>query len=240
MFDLNANARIREKFIVISLISALVFLPLCNAFAQSNIDSSAMTRVAATNSTVNQNSIQESGVSKTEIDDLTDLVVKTLPAGYIFDTLKKEDPYFPLWENNNKATPLQLTCIRSELNTSKFREYRFNQVASYLKQNHTLLNDDIKVLKLVSPIYAAALETRKENGEFPKELKIKPLIAGIPTEQLDALIDFTVSPKFRELRNLIGISDMDSFLRVYVTEIVFMTMYKKAFRTCNVQFFDNM
>lgn len=59
---------------------------------------------------------------------MTDLQVRMMPFGAIFDTLASENPSWPLQDKPDAVTPTQLSCLREQLSTPGYRRYKLAQV----------------------------------------------------------------------------------------------------------------
>lgn len=151
----------------------------------------------------------ESGVSAASTAArMTDLQVRMMPFGAIFDALAKADPDWPMQEKPDAVTPKQLGCLRDELSTSGYRRYKLAQVEAYIATNPSRVDAEIALLEqgaadLFGKLVAAGAESERSGVETDPSIILK----DATPEQMLSFVTFFSDPNHAELRKLSGLGD---------------------------------
>ncbi len=140
------------------------------------------------------------------IDKLTDLIVTTVPMGYIFDALAKKDVNWPVQDNPEKISAIQLACLRSDLSSAGYKRNKAKDVTEYAKKNPSRIQGDIELLNSG----AAFLMNRFMVAGSEQELTGVPvdenrIISEANITQVTAFMNFMTKPEFAVLRDLAGV-----------------------------------
>lgn len=139
---------------------------------------------------------------------MTDLQVKMMPFGAIFDMLAKADPKWPMQENPDAVTPTQLGCLRGELSTPGYRRYKQAQVEAYLAANTSRAASEIALLEqgaaeLFGKLVLAGADSERSGVQANPETVLK----NASPEQMMSFMSFFGDPNHAELRKLSGLGD---------------------------------
>lgn len=147
-------------------------------------------------------------VTAQQIQQLTELVVETLPAGEIMDHLVAKDPTWPLKDRASRVTADQLQCIRGQLSSASYLATKSKDVAAFAAAHADEVADDIKVLERGAALVAHQLVMggvhAKETGA-PSDPRAD--LKGITGEQMIAFTSYEYDPRFDNLRKLVGIGN---------------------------------
>lgn len=150
----------------------------------------------------------DSAAVNSDVQRMTDLQVKMMPFGAIFDMLAKADPKWPMQEKPDAVTPAQLECLRGELSTPGYRRYKQAQVEAYLAANPSRAASEIALLEqgaaeLFGKLVLAGAEGERSGVQADPETMLK---AASP-EQMISFMSFFGDPNHAELRKLSGLGD---------------------------------
>lgn len=139
------------------------------------------------------------------IERLTDLVVRAIPMGQIFETLALADPAWPMQEKPDAVSKAQLGCLRAELSPSGYRRSKRAEVAEYFAANPSRFDQDIRILEqgaatLMNKMMIAGVEQERTG----KAVDEAALLAESTPEQLMAFMSFMTAPDYAPLRALAG------------------------------------
>lgn len=146
--------------------------------------------------------------SQSDIQRMTDLQVRMLPFGAIFEMLAKEDPNWPMQEKPDAVTPKQLACLRGELSTPGYRRYKQAQVEAYKAAHSSRAASEIALLEqgaadLFGKLVMAGADSERSGVEAKPEVVLK----DATPEQMSSFISFFGDPNHAELRKLSGLGD---------------------------------
>lgn len=139
---------------------------------------------------------------------MTDLQVRMMPFGAIFDMLAKNDPNWPMQEKPGAVTPEQLGCLRGELSSPGYRRYKQAQVEVYLAANASRAASEIALLEegaaeLFGKLVLAGADSERSGVEADPQRVLKE---STP-EQMISFMSFFADPNHAELRKLSGLGD---------------------------------
>lgn len=139
---------------------------------------------------------------------MTDLQVRMMPFGAIFDSLASADPDWPMQEKPDAVTPKQLSCLREELSTPGFRRYKLAQVETYIAANPSRVDAEIALLEqgpadLFGTLVAAGAESERTGVAADPAVVLK----DASPEQMLSFITFFSDPNYAALRKLSGLGD---------------------------------
>lgn len=139
---------------------------------------------------------------------MTDLQVRMMPFGAIFDALANADQDWPMQENPDAVTPKQLGCMRDELSTPGYRRYKMAQVEAYIAANPSRVDSEIALLEqgaadLFGKLVAAGAESERTGVEADPAVVLK----DASPEQMLSFVTFFSDPNYAELRKLSGLGD---------------------------------
>lgn len=139
---------------------------------------------------------------------MTDLQVRMMPFGAIFESLANANPDWPMQDKPGAVTPKQLGCLRDELSTSGYRRYKLAQVEAYLAANPSRADAEIALLEqgaadLFGRLVAAGAESERRGVEADPSLVLK----DASPEQMLSFVTFFSDPNYAELRKLSGLGD---------------------------------
>ena len=143
-----------------------------------------------------------------EIDRLTNMIVKIMPMGAIFEEVAKSDPAWPMQDKPGAVTPEQLACMRSELSMEGYRRGKRTEVEAYATAHASRLTSDLALLEngaadLLGRLVMAGVEAEKTGIEVDSNAVMKSATA----EQLLSFMTFFSDPKYAELRNVSGLGN---------------------------------
>lgn len=146
--------------------------------------------------------------SHSDVQRMTDLQVKMMPFGAIFDMLAKADPNWPMQEKPGAVTPTQLGCLRGELSTPGYRRYKQAQVEAYLAANPSRAESEIALLEqgaaeLFGKLILAGADSERSGVEADPQAVLK----NSTPEQMMSFMSFFGDPNHAELRKLSGLGD---------------------------------
>ncbi|MFZ2753052.1 MAG: hypothetical protein WAZ48_06350 [Lysobacteraceae bacterium] len=139
---------------------------------------------------------------------MTDLQVRMMPFGAIFDTLASENPAWPMQEKPDAVTPKQLGCLRDQLSTPGYRRYKLAQVEAYVAANPSRVDAEIALLEegaadLFGRLVTAGAESERSGIETDPATVLK----DASPEQVLSFVTFFSDPNHAELRKLSGLGD---------------------------------
>ena len=139
---------------------------------------------------------------------MTDLQVRMMPFGAIFDSLASGNPHWPMQDKPDAVTPKQLACLRDELSTPGFRRYKLAQVETYIAANPSRVDAEIELLEqgaadLFGTLVAAGAESERTGVEADPAVVLK----DASPEQMLSFVTFFSDPNYAELRKLSGLGD---------------------------------
>lgn len=139
---------------------------------------------------------------------MTDLQVRMMPFGAIFDTLASENPAWPMQEKPDAVTPNQLGCLRDQLSTPGYRRYKLAQVEAYVAANPSRVDAEIALLEegaadLFGRLVTAGAESERSGIETDPATVLK----DASPEQVLSFVTFFSDPNHAELRKLSGLGD---------------------------------
>lgn len=152
---------------------------------------------------------QDAGPSSpSDVQRMTDLQVRMMPFGAIFEMLAKDDPNWPMQEKPDAVTPGQLACLRGELSTAGYRRYKQAQVEAYLAANPSRAASEIALLEqgaaeLFGKLVMAGADSERSGVEAKPEVSLK----DATPEQMSSFMSFFGDPNHAELRKLSGLGD---------------------------------
>jgi len=143
-----------------------------------------------------------------QVDRLTDLVVRAIPLGTIFESLSEADPNWPMQEKPEAVTADQLGCLRRELSSDGYRRTKREDAAAYVKQHPSSLEQDLRVLDegaamMMGKLMLAGVEQERTGVPVDESA----LMGQASPEQLAAFMSFMTSPDHASLRRLAGIGN---------------------------------
>jgi hypothetical protein len=150
----------------------------------------------------------ESGAPASSAARMTDLQVRMMPFGAIFDSLASGNPDWPMQEKPDAVTPEQLSCLRDELSTPGFRRYKLAQVEAYIAANPSRVDAEIALLEqgaadLFGTLVAAGAESERSGVEADPAVVLK----DASPEQMLSFVTFFSDPNYAGLRKLSGLGD---------------------------------
>jgi hypothetical protein len=139
---------------------------------------------------------------------MTDLQVRMLPFGQIFDMLAKQDPNWPMQDKPGAVTPDQRDCLRDELSTPGYRRYKQTQVEAYVAANPSRTKAEIVLLEqgaaeLFGKLVAAGADGERSGVAADPATVLK----DASPEQMMSFISFFNDPNYADLRKLSGFGD---------------------------------
>lgn len=184
-------------------LAVLVVSLLFGAVSALQAAEKAPAKFAAAKSTV-----AEPAAVNSDVQRMTDLQVKMMPFGAIFDMLAKADPKWPMQEKPDAVTPTQLGCLRGELSTPGYRRYKQAQVEAYLAANPSRAASEIALLEqgaaeLFGKLVLAGAEGERSGVQASPEAVLKEA----SPEQMMSFMSFFGDPNHAELRKLSGLGD---------------------------------
>ena len=147
-------------------------------------------------------------VTEQQIQQLTDLVVETLPMGEIMDRLSAAAPTWPLKQRASRVSAEQLSCMRGQLSSTNYRATKLQDVRAFASAHADEVADDIKLLengaaqvshKLV--LGGARAHEMGAPGNPGKDLQ------SVTASEMIAYTRYEYDPKYAALRDLTGIGD---------------------------------
>lgn len=155
-----------------------------------------------------KSTVAESAAAESNVQRMTDLQVKMMPFGAIFDMLAKADPKWPMQEKPDAVTPTQLGCLRGELSTPGYRRYKQAQVEAYLAANPSRVASEIALLEqgaaeLFGKLVLAGADSERSGVQADPQTVLKEATP----EQMSSFMSFFGDPNNAELRKLSGLGD---------------------------------
>lgn len=150
----------------------------------------------------------KSAAAESDVQRMTDLQVKMMPFGAIFDMLANGDPKWPLQEKPDAVTPTQLRCLRGELSTPGYRRYKQAQVEAYLADNPSRAASEIALLEQGAAELFGKLVLAGADGERSGvQADPQTVLKEASPEQMMSFMTFFGDPNHAELRKLSGLGD---------------------------------
>lgn len=150
----------------------------------------------------------KSAASKSDVQRMTDLQVKMMPFGAIFDMLSKEDPNWPMQEKPDAVTPEQLACLRGELSTPGYRRYKQAQVETYLAENPSRAASEIALLEQgAAELFGKLILAGADSERSGIQANPETLLKDSTPEQMSSFMSFFGDPNHADLRKLSGLGD---------------------------------
>lgn len=139
---------------------------------------------------------------------MTDLQVRMMPFGAIFDTLAEANPNWPMQDKPDAVTPKQLSCLRDQLSTPGYRRYKLAQVETYVAANPSRVDAEIALLEqgaadLFGKLVTAGAESERSGVEADPAVVLK----DASPEQMLSFVTFFSDPNHAGLRKLSGLGD---------------------------------
>lgn len=143
-----------------------------------------------------------------QVDRLTDLLVRAIPLGTMFETMAEADPNWPMQEKPKAVTADQLGCLRRELSTVGYRRAKREDAVAYVRQHPSTLEQDLRVLEegaamMMGKLMLAGVE--QERTGVPVD--VSALMGQASPDELAAFMSFMTSPDYAPLRRLAGIGN---------------------------------
>ena len=139
---------------------------------------------------------------------MTDLQVKMMPFGAIFDMLAKADPKWPMQERPDAVTPTQLGCLRDELSTPGYRRYKLAQVEAYLAAHPSRATSEIALLEQgVAELFGKLVLAGADGERSGVQADPATVMKNASPEQMISFMGFFGDPNHAELRKLSGLGD---------------------------------
>lgn len=144
------------------------------------------------------------------VQHLTDLVVQALPMGQMADVDEAKDPTWPLKDKASRVSSEQLRCMRGQLSSAGYRNWKLHDVRAYAATHAADVDDDIDVLGsgaawVANRYFMGSLEARENGAEFDRRKALQSATAG----QMIAYTSYEYDPKFAALRDLVGIGSVN-------------------------------
>jgi hypothetical protein len=147
--------------------------------------------------------------SAADIDRMTDLVVKAMPFGAVFDVLAGENAKWPMQERPDAVNAEQLACLRGELSSDGYRRLRHTEVERYADTNSERFASDLALLESGSAklfgdlVLAGAMAEHNGTKASPESI-----IAAASKEEIESFTSLMSDAKYSVLRKLLGMGDM--------------------------------
>lgn len=139
---------------------------------------------------------------------LSELVVRAMPIGDIFQSFIDADERWPLNERASRLEPAQLGCVRQRLSTAGFREQRHTEALAFAKRHPELIGPSVRVLEEGgADLFSALVRAGAEQSRTGRKVDFNRVAADFRPTQLAAFVELTSDEKHRALRELIGIDD---------------------------------
>lgn len=142
------------------------------------------------------------------VDRLTDLVVRAIPLGEVFDALARDMPAWPMQDKPDAVGPGKLACLRAELSSAGYRRAVRKTVVDYTAEHAARVDGDIALLDggaamIMNKLMIAGAE--QERTGVPTDENA--LLADSTPEQLQAFMDFMTGADYVPLRRLAGVGE---------------------------------
>lgn len=146
--------------------------------------------------------------SAAKVEQLTDLVVQTMPMGDIFEMFASADPNWPVQDNPDAVSRGQLACLRDELSPAGYRRLKRSEVVAYVAENDARVDADINVLasggaRVMNMMVIAGAEGER-TGVPADENEI---LSRASEAELEAFMSMFASEDHAALRGLLGIGE---------------------------------
>ncbi|MRD48151.1 hypothetical protein [Caenimonas koreensis] len=140
---------------------------------------------------------------------LTDLVVRTLPVGDIFQVFLDKDPNWPLADKVNRVSTEQFTCLRQRLSKPGFLDQRSAAAAAFAKRYPEAVEPSISVLEGGgAEVFSAAIGAGLTEARSGNKSDYGSVAERFSPLQMSAFVELVGDPKHKALRELIGIDDV--------------------------------
>ncbi|MDR2874924.1 MAG: hypothetical protein LBV44_03210 [Methylobacillus sp.] len=153
----------------------------------------------------------EDAPSASDVDRLTDLVMRAAPITAGIQKQLDSDSNWPFGEKTAKVNASQLQCIRQQLSPAALRENRRQAVVMFIKRHPDKVQDAIDVLTLdqeVEVTFGAVIQAGLESGGKETFTSIGVPNAGkkydeLAEQQQHKLISFMADDEYKTLRDLV-------------------------------------
>ena len=126
-----------------------------------------------------------------DVQQLQDLFVQTLPVGQVLARVAAEEPNWPLQNHMDQYSAKDVACLRSNLLPEKGDAVLRKRAADYAAKHPDRVKDDVAVLK--GGVTEAMAKTA--GAAMTGKAAAKP-----DAESLKPLIEFLMAPRHQELR----------------------------------------
>ena len=126
-----------------------------------------------------------------DVQQLQDLFVQTLPIGQVLARVAAEEPNWPLQNHMDRYSAKDVACLRSKLLPEKGDAVLRKRAADYAAKHPDRVKDDVAVLK--GGVTAAMAQTA--GAAMTGQSAVEP--SG---ESLKPLVEFLMAPRHQDLR----------------------------------------
>jgi hypothetical protein len=147
--------------------------------------------------------------SEADIDRLTDLVVKAMPMGIVFDDAMAKDPNWPLEDKAKNLTADQLACVRGELSAVGYRKGKRAEVVKYAQEHPANVERDIELLSAgAAELFSRFVLAGANQAAGGGSADVDAIISKASAAEGMSLVQLTTGAQYAELRTLIGFGAM--------------------------------
>ena len=142
------------------------------------------------------------------VSRLTDLVVRTVPMGRVFEMLAADSPDWPMQDRPGAVTAGQLACLRDELSPDGYRRMKRTEVVAYVAENAGQVEADIAVLeaggaRMMSQLMLAGVEQERTGVPVDQD----EILGQASPAELEAFMQMMTGEEQARLRGLLGIGN---------------------------------
>lgn len=143
-----------------------------------------------------------------DVERMTDLQVRMMPFGKLFDTLAAGNPDWPMQDKPGAVTPKQLGCLREELSTPGYRRYKQAQAEAYVAANRSKVEAEIALLdRGAADLFGRLVAAGAESEQSGVAADPSVVLNDASPEQMMSFVTFFSDPNYVELRKLSGLGD---------------------------------
>ena len=150
----------------------------------------------------------EAAAYEKDVDKLTDLIVTLMPLGKVFESIAAENPAWPVQDQPDRVTKLQLHCLRSELSTEGYRKLKRKDVEAYAAAHRETLKSDIQALESgAAELFGKLVMAGADAERTGVEVKAEDVLKSASAAQIESFSFFFGEPKLLDLRKVGGIGN---------------------------------
>jgi hypothetical protein len=182
--------------------------------------------------------VPQTSVDQAKVEQLTDLVVRTLPLGKISQRELDADPKYPLQKKSDRVTSEQLQCLRSKFSVENYRAMKRQEVIDFMRRYPGEVDESVRVLNDgVAELFFLGYQDVLNEKRSEVQRDSKEIMNQFTPAQKSMMGVVMSDAKYRHLRELIGFGGDSLFNREQVSKGIAISVGRwmlRALNECNV------